>query len=109
MSWKSKRELIMGHCTSPAIFGESMVHIPEGGVAQTFNGIWSEVHLDIESATDMTILSDDPTVGAKISDFDVYPRKGDKIVFEDKTYTIRAPEKDGESGIVLILEREIVR
>lgn len=109
MAWEDKVEGLLGACVSPSMFGSSMIHHPaaDGAESKTFNGIWSAVYLDIEPDSGIQVLADDPNVGARLSDFDVDPKKGDEIEYKGDRYTIRAPEPDGEGGIVLVLEKAI--
>lgn len=110
MGWNKKVENLLGACTRTGAFGDdTMTHQPAGGTAQTFNGIWSNQYLEADPETGMTIMSDDPNVGARVSDFNFEPVKGDTITYKGQSYTVRSPEKDGEGGITLVLEKVINR
>lgn len=113
MSWDSKVQNLLGHCTSPAAFGSEIKHIPKIGQAQAFNMIWSDVYLAVNPQDGVMVQSSDPNVGARLTDFKTAPQKGDKIVRrkdnEDLYYIVRAVEPDGEGGVTLVLEKEVCK
>lgn len=107
MSWESKVEKLLGHCTSDAAFGVSVIHTPDGGSPQALNGIWSDVYISVDPTDGAQIMSSDPNIGFRLSDFDVAPKKGDTIQKSGVNYIVRAVEPDGEGGTTLVLEREV--
>lgn len=107
MSWESKVESLLGHCTSEAVFGGEFTHIPRVGPAQAFKGVWSESYLAVDPENGIQVMSSDPNVGVRLSDFRTKPGKGDAIIRKGIRYFIRELQPDGEGGSTLILEKEV--
>lgn len=105
MSWDSKVQNLLGHCTSEAAFGGNLTHVPIIGPAQIFKGIWSNTYLSVDPTEGIQVMSSDPNVGIRLSDFAREPRKDDKIIRGSETYFIRSIERDGEGGATLVLEK----
>jgi len=107
MSWDSKVQNLLGHCTSAAAFGGTVTHLPKIGQSQDFNGIWSETYLAVNPEDGVMVSSADPNVGVRLSDLKTQPQKGDVIVRRGIRYFVRNVERDGEGGATLILEKEV--
>ncbi len=105
MSWDSKVQNLLGHCTSHGAFGAEILHIPQVGDTQAIDGIWSETYITADPDDGISVMSNDPNVGARLSDFNTGPKKGDQIERHSVRYYVRAVEPDGEGGVVLVLER----
>lgn len=110
MGWNDKVENMLGVFTRTGAFGDdTFIFTPAVGDSQTFSGIWSATYLEVDPEQGIQVMTDDPNVGARISDFAVQPKKGDLITYKGNSYKIRAPEPDGEGGITLVLENQIGR
>lgn len=107
MSWDSKVQNLLGHCTSEAAFGAEVQHIPAVGATQLLQGIWSDVYLSVNPEDGVQVMSAQPNIGARLSDFVTAPNKGDIMVRSGQRYIIRAVEPDGEGGVTLVLEKEV--
>jgi len=117
MSWTERVSRLLGHCTSHGAFGVDTIHVPAepGSLSQTLKGIWSDVYLNIGAADssregsaemDVVVMSSDPNVGFRSSDFNSAPRRGDGITRNDgRQYTVRSVEPDGEGGVTLFVEQ----
>lgn len=106
MSWDSKVQNLLGHCTAESAFGGTVTHLPRVGQAQDFRGIWSETYLAVNPEDGVSVMSSDPNVGVRLSDLKTQPSKEDIIVRRGVRYIVRAIEPDGEGGATLILEKE---
>lgn len=107
MSWDSKVSNLLSRCRSESAFGSQMVHNPQIGSSQTFLGIWSDTYLEIDPDQGFQVMSDNPSIGVKLDDFDTNPKKGDTITRNSVIYIIRAVEPDGEGGATLVLEKQV--
>lgn len=105
MSWNSRIQSLLGACTSPAAFGEDLIHSPQSGPEQTLKGIWSDTYISIEPESGIQIMGSDPNAGFRLTDFTTPPRKNDTITRGSVDYTVRAVEPDGEGGTTLVLEK----
>lgn len=104
MSWKTKTDLLMRHCTSSVAFGEPLTFAPVIGVAQVINGIWSDTYLSVNPSDGIEVMSNDPNLGAKISDFLQIPVRKDIFFRGTARYEVREVQPDGESGVIIILD-----
>lgn len=109
MGWQDKVENLLGTVTGSGAFGDTMTHVPKIGAEQDFKGIWSATYLEVDPAQGVQVMSSDPNVGARLSDFKAEPKKGDKIIYREKQYYIRAIEPDGEGAATFVLEEIIQR
>jgi len=105
MSWDKMANNLMGACTDAFKTDDSIIHRPECGEDQVIKGIWSDVYLSVEPESGIQVMSSDPNIGARLSDFDVKPRRGDMFIKAGIKYRARAPEEDGEAGVVIVLEK----
>jgi len=106
MSWADKVNNVLGACTSPGAFGESVIHSPQsGGDDQILKGIWSDTYLSVEPETGIQIMSSEPNIGFRARDFLTDPKKNDIITRKTIDYYVRSIEPDGQGGVTLILER----
>lgn len=106
MSWKDKTELLMGHCSSESGFGEILTFSPKVGESQTFMGIWSDVFTSVDPDQGIEVMSHDPNIGVRQSDFNQIPIRGDIFFRGLDRYEAREIQPDGESGIIIILEKK---
>lgn len=107
MGWDSKVQRLLGHATSGPFFGQPFTHRPAAGDDQPFAGVWSDAYMTADPDTGVQVMSSDPNVGVRLSDFIVAPVKN-AIIIKNATgvqYRIRAVEPDGEGGATLVLEK----
>lgn len=103
MGWEDKVHGLLGAAKNT--FGGGYTHVPKPtGISFDFEGIWSDVYVAVDPETGMQVMSSDPNVGIRISDFPVKPKKNDFIIRRGVQYRIRAFEQDGEGGATLVLE-----
>lgn len=106
MDWDNKVQKLLGHCTSRAAFGTLVTHIPKIGSTQDLRGVWDDTYLVVNPEDGVAVMSSDPQVGFRESDFKTKPQKGDVLQRRGKRYFVRAIEPDGQGGVTLILEKE---
>jgi len=105
MGWEDKVQNLLGHCTSYTTFGGDFTHLPEDWPEQTLKGVWSDTYLMVDPETNMQIMTSDPNIGVRMSDFLHAPRKNDLLRRKGVDYRIRAIEPDGQGGSTLVLEK----
>jgi DNA gyrase inhibitor GyrI len=105
MGLESKVQNLLGHAKSAAFFGGEYTLIPEMGEEQAFTGIWSDIYITADPDTGVQVMSSEPNVGVRLSDFIILPAKNALIKKGEVRYKIRAVEADGEGGATLVLEK----
>lgn len=108
MAWEDRVQNLLGHCTS--VFGrDDITHEPQDYPAQDIRAIWSDTYLSVDPETGVEVMSSDPNIGVRLSDFLRPPKKNDVIkkgpAGARVEYRIRAVEPDGEGGATLVLEK----
>lgn len=109
-AWNNKVSRLLGHAFSGPFFGEEFRIEPRDTQAHGFAGAWSDTYVTADPDTGMEIMSSQPNIGVRLSDFRHPPRLRDTVYRFWGTraatpYLVRAIEPDGEGGAVLVLEK----
>jgi hypothetical protein len=101
MSWLDLTDGVMRVATNT--FGETVVFTPSGGLASNKLGIFRDQFLEIDSQTGYQVLTDQPNLSIRNSDFATLPVQGDNFTIRNVNYTVHTLHRDGEAGSTILL------
>lgn len=101
MSWLDLTDGVMRAATN--VFGEPVVFTPSGGQASNKIGIFRDQFLEIDSQTGYQVLTDQPNLGIRNSDFATLPAQGDSFRVRNINYIVHTVHRDGEAGSTILL------
>lgn len=104
MNWQNLTENLAR--AEIATFGEDAMYTPKAGSAFAVKVIFNNHSVDIDQDSGLAVLSDQPSVGVKNSDFLQEPKNGDKVVIRGENFVVRNIDRDGESMTHLMLHKE---
>lgn len=86
-------------------FGEAVTYTPQGESAESIRGIFNAKSTVINDG--IPILTNDPSLGVKLSDFTSTnaPQDEDTVVVRGTTYKVAEVSRDGEGGAELRLRK----
>ncbi len=89
-------------------FGQAVTYQPISGDSFSVNGVFSAPHLLInqgkpEEGPEMS--TSEPTLGIRLAYFELEPVQGDIVIINSIIYLVIDPQKDGQGGAKLILQR----
>jgi hypothetical protein len=105
MNWQVVTNQILDACKDS--FGEDCIHRPLSGGTETFTGIFDAETVQIDSITGMAVLSPQPRLGVKLSDFTSEPKQGDIVTLRECNWQVVSVQKDGNGGAVLSIHKKL--
>jgi hypothetical protein len=104
MSWKDLADGVMKAATNT--FGEDVIYTPSGGSSFPLRAVFRDQYFGIDSATGLTVASDQPHIGVRDADFEVKPKQGDKVTIGDEDFIVTSVQRDGDAGSILFLHEK---
>jgi hypothetical protein len=105
-------QLLLGPCV--ASFGEAAqgfpvpTYMPATGVPFTIDGIFDEAYKLVDETSDLPVVSVQPRLGVRLSDFPsgMRPQQADRVEIRGKVYAVREIRLDGKGEAGLLLTRD---
>lgn len=86
-------------------FATPIGFFPIGGFERAQFGIFNDRYEGIDADTGAIVVSQQPNVGIRLSDWPLSPVDGDVMMIYGDRYTVRHMEVDGEGGATVILDK----
>ncbi len=95
------------HDCSTFSFGEEFIYKPKEGGQFRLVGIFNEIHEQVDPDTERIVATNTPSVGIKLKDLPVEPKKGDIVLRLSKNTKFRVidSQEDGEGMSQMFLHR----
>lgn len=103
MNWESATSKVLDLCKRA--LGRDATYLPAVGSPVSIRGVFGSTHVEVNVGQVAPMSSLAPSLGIKLSDLPLRPKKGDRVTVAGTTYRIIDSQEDGEGGALLILQR----
>jgi len=103
MDWLDRVQAMWGAFERPSAFGTQVVYQHATLGTLIINGIFNEIHNEIDPDTGVPVATQTPNLGVNLDDFSVPPTTKDTLVVHGRNYRVRRIDEDGEHLAELML------